>query len=78
MKLIEFPQQNIIIAKDQPQYNPMPAYIDDEGKVLCCWKLTFIDRLKILFSGKIWHLIMTFKTPIQPQKLMIESPFKKF
>lgn len=34
MKLIEFPEQTTVIAKDQPQYNPLPAhqfgnYIDD-------------------------------------------------
>lgn len=28
MEYIEFPQQTAILAKDQPEYTPMPVYVD--------------------------------------------------
>lgn len=77
MKLIEFPEQTVIIAKDQPQYNPLPAYKfpnDPQGRIVCCWKLTWKERLTILFDGLIWHQILTFNKPLQPQLLTVEKP----
>lgn len=76
MELIEFPEQTLLIAKDQPQYRPMPAYRqprDPEGRVICCWQLTWRERLKLLFTGKIWHHILTFRQPLQPQLLEVEK-----
>lgn len=76
MKLIEFPEQTIVIAKDQPEYNPLPAYQhkDSKGRITCCWSLTFLERVKLLFTGKIWHDILTFNNPLQPQLLQINKP----
>lgn len=77
MKLVEFPEQTVVIAKTQPQYNALPAhrsYNDPEGRVTCCWELSFKERLKILVSGKLWHQILTFNEPLQPQLLMVEKP----
>lgn len=83
MKLIEFPEQTHVIAKNQPQYNPMPAWIEEydsqggEGRIICCWQLTIKERIKLLFSGKLWHHILTFQNPVQPQLLQLDSPFIK-
>lgn len=76
MKLVEFPEQTIIIAKDQPEYLPLPAHIefDQYGTVTCCWELTLWERIKLLFSGRIWHQILAFRQPLQPQRLMIDKP----
>ena len=77
MKLIEFPEQNIIIAKDQPEYLPLPAKRfagDPQGRIVCCWKLTWRERMKILFRGLVWHQVLTFNKPLQPQLLTIEKP----
>lgn len=77
MNLISFPEQTIVIAKDQPEYIPMPAYRqlgDPHGKLICCWELTFAERLKLLFSGVIWHSILTFNDPLQPQLLSVDKP----
>lgn len=80
MKIIEFPQQTTVIARNQPEYIPMPAYQDlkdPQGMVICCWKLSLLERLRLLLTGKIWHAILTFKAPLQPQMLSIENPFNK-
>ena len=77
MKLISFAEQNTIIAKDQEQYFPMPAHIvldDPEGEIVCCWKLSFRERLEILFTGIMWHQILTCRSPLQPQWLTVYKP----
>lgn len=77
MKLIEFPEQTVVIAKDQPPYIPLPAYQypdDDEGQIVCCWSLSWRERFKVLFSGRIWHNVLTFNKPLQPQLLQVDKP----
>jgi hypothetical protein len=74
MKLIEFPEQTVVIAKDQPEYLPMPAHYNKEaGIVTCLWKLTLRERIKLLFTGKLWHQISTFGMALQPQRLEVFS-----
>ncbi len=77
VQLIEFAEQTVIIAKDQPEYRPLPAYVfvdDPNGRIACCWKLSWRSRLKVLFTGRIWHEILTFKQPLQPQLLVVDKP----
>ncbi len=77
MKLIEFPEQTAIIAKNQPEYLPLPAYKfkdDVNGHIVCCWKLNWQEKIKLLFTGKIWHSILTFNQSLQPQFLSVKKP----
>lgn len=77
MKLIEFKEQTVVIAKDQPQYLPMPAYAykdDPSGRIVCCWKLSLMERIRLLFRGTIWQQMLTFRQKIQPQKITVEKP----
>lgn len=71
-----FKGQNIIFAKDQPEYQPLPAFINDEGVVLSCWKLTLHERLKLLFTGRFYLQVLTFNHPLQPVLPSIENPLK--
>jgi hypothetical protein len=75
MKPITFPESNVTFAKDQPEYLPLPAWRDEEGQVVSCWKLTFVERLKVVFGTNIWLSQLTFNQPLQPQKPYIGSPF---
>lgn len=78
MRGIEFPQSNIIFGKDQEQYLELPACIlpnSDTGEVVFCWKLTWRERFKLLFTGKLWHQVLTFDAALQPQLLAVDSPF---
>ena len=65
---IKFKEQNCVFAEDQPEYYPLPAHKVDEpeGRIISCWKLNFIERLRILFSGKLWVSLMTFNQPLTP------------
>jgi hypothetical protein len=76
VKLIEFPEQTVIIAKDQPEYLPLPAhqFNDAAGTIAFCWKLNWRERPAVLFGGVIWHQVLTFNQPLQPQMLQVEKP----
>ena len=76
MKLVEFPEQTVVIAKDQPPYKPLPAhrFNDDSGRIACCWELNWHERLTVLFRGRIWHQVLTFNQPLQPQLLSVKKP----
>jgi hypothetical protein len=76
MEIIEFPEQTATYAKDQPQYRPLPAYQHrgEEGRITCCWALSWRERLTILLTGRIWHQILTFHQPLQPQLLLTKKP----
>lgn len=76
MKPIDFPESNVIIAKDQPEYRPLPSNYanDDYGTVTFCWRLTWRERLRLLVTGKLWHQVLTFKKPLQPQLPSAKKP----
>lgn len=66
MKPINFKESNVTFAKDQPEYLPLPAWRDNEGRVITCWKLSIKERIIILFKGVLWHDTLTFNKPLQP------------
>jgi len=76
MKLIDFPEQTTVYAKHQEPYLPLPAhqFKDAEGRIAFCWTLTWRERLRVLWTGKLWHQVLTFNRPLQPQLLMVEKP----
>ena len=68
MRPIPFKEQNEVLAKDQPQYIPLPAYVGDDanGEVITCWELSMRERIKLLFTGKLWISKLTFGQLLQP------------
>ncbi len=77
MKPIKFKEHTKIYAENQPKYLPLPVYEDDVqgGRVYHCWELSPWERIKILFTGKLWINILNFKKPLQPILPMVDSPF---
>jgi hypothetical protein len=76
MKLIEFAEQTHVIAKHQPQYLAMPAYIperQDEATV-CCWQLSPEEIEIVKKTGLIWHSVLRCGEHMQPQLLSVEKP----
>lgn len=76
MELIEFEEQTVIIANNQPEYLPLPAhqFNDERGRIAFCWKMTWRERIKVLFTGLLWQQVLTFNQPLQPQKLETIKP----
>lgn len=68
MEPIKFKGYNVIFAEDQPQYTPLPAFksSDREGQVISCWRLSLVERLIVLFNGRIWLSLMSFHRPLTP------------
>jgi len=51
------------------EYLPLPVYENEskeDGGVVHCWKLSFVERLKVLFLGKIWIKVLNFENSSQP------------
>ena len=69
---IELPE--IVFAKDQPEYIPLPAFRDDGGAVLTRWSLTWGERIRVFLSGNLWLTVLTFGRPLQPLKLEAIPP----
>lgn len=66
MKPVKFEGHNFIFAKNSSDYLPLPAKTSSSGDVLSCWALTILERLKVLFTGRIYLYQRTFRTPLQP------------
>jgi hypothetical protein len=77
MEPIKFNGYNTEIAKDQDEYNTLPAFVNFdsiEKDVVSCWKMTWKERIKVLFSGEIFLTIRTYGDPLQPQLLDVDKP----
>lgn len=67
----------VVFAKDQPQYIPLPAHITEDGIVITRWRLSFMERLRLMLGGSLWLSVMTFNRPLQPVKLDVQCPMKE-
>lgn len=52
----------------------MPAY-RDKTQSISCWKLTFWERVRALFTGRIWLYVLGDGQP--PVYVTGEYPFKR-
>ncbi len=71
---IEFEGQNVVFAKEQPQYNKLPAHISECGIVTTCWELTPEERIDLIETGRVYLRQMTFNNPLQPVLMTITNP----
>lgn len=76
MKPITFEGHNCVYAEEQEGYFSLPAYKhgDEYGSVSACWKLNIYERLKMLFTGKIYMTLLSFNKPLTPHRLDVNSP----
>jgi len=59
----------VVYAKDQPQYLPLPALRFLDGVVVTRWVLSWKERLRVLLTGSVYLSQLTFNSPLQPVKL---------
>jgi hypothetical protein len=73
MKPIKFKYANKVYGEKQPEYQPLHVLKLDNplGEVISCWKLTRWERIKVLFTGKVWLSLMTFNKPLLPSYLSV-------
>ena len=72
MKPVEFTEQNVVFAKGQPEYLPLPAHRTPNGAVTSCWELTAEEREEVARTGKIYLTCLTFNRPLQPVHMATE------
>lgn len=87
MKPIDFPERNKVYGKDQKEYQPLYAFTDDtvikdeegdkwkdpQGNTVSCWSLSFWERIRLLFTGKIWVCLLSFHKPLTPSYLTVNK-----
>lgn len=74
MNVIDFKEVNTVYAENQPEYLQLPAHKTRDGEVISCWNLSFTERLRVLFTGKLWLQVLTFNSPLQPLLLNSKKP----
>src|SRR5262245_33924718 len=63
-----------LYAKDQPEYQSLPVFRQEDGTVLSRWHLTWWERMRVLCKGDIYLWVMTVNQPLQPVMLQVERP----
>lgn len=68
----------IVIAKEQPQYVPLPAVRFASGLVVAKWKLTWRERIQIFLTGRLWHCQQTYnRGALQPMRMSTRKEYWK-
>jgi len=79
MKPISFPEQTQVLKKPSSmtdeECTPLPVYNDGKNSI-SCWRGGFRDRLRFLFTGKMWLWVISGSS--QPPVLVTpDYPFPK-
>lgn len=74
MQPIDFPERNALIAEHQPEYLTLPCHSAKDGTETFCWELSDEEIKLLAETKKLWHQVLTFNRPLQPQMLMVEKP----
>jgi len=69
------PGELVVIAKDQPEYQPLPSHVDlvDVGTVYTRWQLSWRERLAVALGRHIDLNVLTFGRPLQPLQISVEG-----
>ena len=69
MEAVKFKESNVVFAENQDEYKSLPAYRDNNGVVVTCWKLSEDEIKMINETGRIYLETLTFNNPLQPVML---------
>lgn len=69
----EFFGQNVVFAKDQPEYLPLPAFLDKQIPLtVTCWKLSPEELEEVQKTGKVY--IVIHSAIMQPMNVEGKNP----
>lgn len=68
-----FEDLEVVFAKDQPEYLPLPA-LPSGDQVITHWRLSWSERLRALIKGDLYLTLLTFRRPLQPISLSLKRP----
>lgn len=67
--------EEVVYAKDQPEYQPLPSVRLADGRdTHARWALSDEEKIAIAEQGYIYLEILTFNRPLQPLRLSIDVP----
>jgi len=79
MKPINFPQSTMVLQRPSEMTDkeclPLPVW-NDGKQCISCWKPTFVERFKILLTGKVWLGVLSGTTQ-PPVFISGENIFEK-
>ena len=67
----------VVMGKDQPEYQPLPAYIYPNGSVQTEWDLSLDERRAVGDGARIILWIQTWGRPLQPLMIQVEGVMEK-
>jgi hypothetical protein len=79
MKPIDFPQSTKVLQRPSTmtEQECQSLHVWNDGKqCVSCWKLSFKERMNVLFNGKVWLGVLSGKTQ-PPVFLSGECVFEK-
>lgn len=65
MTPVDFPGMNVVVARDQPEYRPLPSRVL-EGVTTSFWAFTPEDLGMLWATRVIYYRQLTFEQPLQP------------
>lgn len=64
MKHVDFKEANTKLGSDGVKV--LPAYVDEANHlVVTCWRMSFWERVKALFLGRVWVCSIADKKSVQ-------------
>lgn len=73
MSPIEFEGMTGTAAKNQPEYGNLPMHRNDTT-VTSCWKMTWRERIRVLFTGRVWLQLLEYDRLITPSIVSANNP----
>jgi hypothetical protein len=61
-------------VENQPEYQPLPVWRDNDGTVLSRWHCSWRERFRILITGDVFLWQLTFNKPLQPVNVEAFAP----
>jgi hypothetical protein len=87
MTPIDFPQRNLMLAEDQPEYQTLPVFVDQrevptqEGPKAIPWSMTCVyefsdeEIAELIATRKLFYRQMLFGHSFQPIFMSTKDPF---
>jgi hypothetical protein len=63
----------VVYAKDQPEYIPLPTLKCVDGRAVSRWEPTPEERAKIAAGADVYLTVHTFNQPLQPVLLTVNG-----
>lgn len=63
MKAIEFPEVNVHIAENQPEYETLPVHVQPNEdfrmvQITACFELTEEEKKQVAETGQLWFTVL--------------------